>query len=165
MLAGAALLLLARGASADKQATNFLAPGALITYTGHVDQPALGGIGGEVTFMRYPWTPYYGGLGAFAQLQSVGLDHARGAIGAQASIFFFGGELGAFIEEASKDRATTIGIQATPFLSIGFFSIGFRMGIPLMTLSKGPIYAVDLGMALTLKWAIPLDGSYISFHG
>jgi len=118
-----------------------------------------------VTFMRYPWEAYYGGVGAFAQVESVGFDHVRAATGAQGSFLFFGGELGFFIEGASKVRATTVGIQASPFVSIGFFSIGFRMGFPLAAVSSGPKYATNLGLSLALKWPFPLDGSYIAYRG
>jgi hypothetical protein len=161
--ASAALLLAAREASAEGgQAHHFIAPGILGGATGHVDSPVFGQLGIDVTYTYYPARPLTLGVGAFLQAQSVGFEHFRAALGGQFNFWIFGTELGAYIELGSKDKATTFGIQLTPFVSVGFASVGLQLGLPVAQLTAGEKYAVDVGFIGTLKVPIPLDGTYFN---
>jgi len=167
LAASAALIaaLVAREAAADEgsagQSHHFLAPGVLAGFTGHLDAPALGALGIEVAYTYYPMKPYTLGVGAFAQAQSVGLQHLRAALGAQVNFAFGGVELGAAIEQGKDGKATTFGVQLAPFVSIGWVSAAFRIGLPVAALVDGADrYAVDLGLITTVKIPIPLSGSY-----
>ena len=148
------------------QARNFVGVGPIFGLTGHVDSPVAGVLGVELSYVRYPVGAFGFGLGAFAQAQSVGLTHGRWAVGPQINFMMFGAELGAFIEEGHGGRATTIGLHASPFVSIGFFSAALRIGIPVGTLAEGTPYGLDLGLICAIKAPIPLDGQLfgLAFH-
>jgi hypothetical protein len=172
LLASTALLLAARGASADPgpgQAHNFISAGALAGFSGHIESPIVGALGGEVTYTYYPSSAFLFGVGAFVQGQSVGFTHFRAAVGPQFNLWIFGAELGAFIEEGAKAdptmilRSMTFGLHLAPFVSIGFASVALRIGIPLAGLTTGQVYATDIGLIGTIKIPIPLDGSYMDF--
>jgi hypothetical protein len=172
VLACACVLVAPAAASAEqtsgqRQAKNFVGLGPLFGLTGHVDmQPLFGVLGFEISYTRYPVEAFGFGLGAFAQVQSVGFSHARWAIGPQINFMMFGAELGAFIEEGAYGRATTIGLHASPFVSIGFFSAAFRIGVPVNALSEGTPYGLDIGLVCAIKAPIPLDGQLfgLAFH-
>lgn len=165
---GAAAILAAlseKEAAADEgsagQSHHFLAPGLLAGVTGHLNAPLLGAIGGELAYTYYPAKPYTLGVGAFAQAQSVGLQHLRAALGAQFNFFVGGIELGGSYEQGKDGKASTLGVQLSPFVSIGWVSAAFRIGLPVAALVDGADrYAVDLGLIMTAKIPIPLNGTY-----
>jgi hypothetical protein len=163
LLASAAVLLAARPAAAE-QAQDFLAAGALFGFSGHIDTPVLGDIGGELSFTHYPDEAFFLGIGGFAQAQSVGIEHWRLAAGAQANGTILGLELGGFAEGGDAGHGDTIGLHLAPFVSMGFLSVAFRAGIPLRAVSKGPAYGTDLGMLFTVKFVAPLGGEYLDIH-
>lgn len=162
ILSWAALLLAAGEASASGDvATHYISLGILTGVTGHVDSaPVLGALGFEATYTHYPSEPLTFGIGAFLQAQSVGLDYARVATGAQFNYMAWGAELGAFVEEGSKEKATTFGLQVCPFTTLGFVSTALRIGISVATLSSGEKYGVDIGLIATVKWPLGLEGRY-----
>lgn len=150
----------------QRQAKNFVGIGPLFGLTGHVDGPPVGALGFELSYVRYPVSAFGFGLGAFAQAQTVGFSHGRWAIGPQINFMMFGAEIGAFVEEGYGKRATTIGLHASPFVSIGFFSAAFRIGVPVSALSEGTPYGLDIGLICAFKAPIPLDGQLfgLAFH-
>jgi len=149
-----------------RQAKSFVGLGPLFGLTGHVDTAVAGVLGFELSYVRYPVEAFGFGLGAFAQAQSVGLSHGRWALGPQFNFMMFGAELGAFVEEGQGARATTIGLHASPFVSMGFFSAALRIGVPVSALSEGTPYGLDLGLVCAIKAPIPLDGQLfgLAFH-
>ena len=78
----------------------------------------------------------------------------------------FGAEVGAYLEEGTSNRAMTVGIHASPFVSLGFFSAALRLAVPIGTLNSGQPYGIDLGLVCALKVPIPLDGQLfgLAFH-
>jgi hypothetical protein len=155
--------LFAPGEASAKQAKSFVTPGVLFGFSGHTNTPIYGHLGGEISFSHYPGDAFSLGLGGFFQAEAVRFDHVRLAFGPQFNVAFGGLELGAFVEGADEGHGTTAGVQATPFLSIGFLSAAFRMGFPLGSSGDKPAYGVDLGLIVMLKAPLPLDGSLISF--
>ncbi|MDI1433406.1 hypothetical protein [Polyangium sorediatum] len=149
-----------------RQAKNFVGLGPLFGITGHTDGTISGALGFELSYVRYPVEAFAFGLGAFAQAQSVGFTHGRWAFGPQINFMMFGAELGAYLEEGYGNRATTIGLHASPFVSIGFFSAAFRIGVPVSAFSEGTPYGLDLGLICAIKAPIPLDGQLfgLAFH-
>jgi hypothetical protein len=164
LLVATALLLSASEALADddagERAHNFLAVGGLIGFTGHLDAPVLGALGATLSYTSYPWDPYFIGVGAFAEVESVGFKHVRAALGGQLNVMIAGLEVGASIEQGGDGKATTFGAQLSPFVSIGIVSVAFRIGIPIAALVEGDRYATDLGLVATTKIPIPLDGTF-----
>jgi hypothetical protein len=157
--------LSAKAAAAEEggpgQSHHFLSPGLLAGVTGHLNAPVLGAIGGELSYTYYPAKPYTLGVGAFAQAQSVGLKHLRAALGAQFNFAVGGVEIGGSFEQGKDGKASTFGVQIAPFVSIGWVSAAFRIGLPVAALVDGTDrYAVDLGLIMTAKIPIPLSGSY-----
>jgi len=152
--------------SNPRQAKNFVGLGPLFGITGHVDGTIYGALGFELSYVRYPVEAFGFGLGAFAQAQSVGFTHGRWAFGPQINFMMFGAELGAYLEEGYGTRATTIGLHASPFVSIGFFSAALRIGVPVSAFSEGTPYGLDLGLICAIKAPIPLDGQLfgLAFH-
>ncbi len=152
--------------SSLRQAKNFVGIGPLFGLTGHVDGAPTGALGFELSYVRYPVESFAFGLGAFAQAQSVGFTHGRWAVGPQINFMMFGAEIGAFLEEGYGKRATTLGLHASPFVSIGFFSAALRIGIPVSAFSEGTPYGLDLGLICAIKAPIPLDGQLfgLAFH-
>lgn len=150
-----------------RQAKNFVGLGPLFGITGHTDETTISGaLGFELSYVRYPVEAFGFGLGAFAQAQSVGFTHGRWAFGPQINFMMFGAELGAYLEEGYGNRATTIGLHASPFVSIGFFSAALRIGVPVSAFSEGTPYGLDLGLICAIKAPIPLDGQLfgLAFH-
>ena len=96
----------------------------------------------------------------FSQVQSVGtFDHGRFALGPQVNYHIVGLELGGAIETGSDQYAATASVHIAPFLSAGFASAAFRIGIPVAALTEnGGTYPTDLGLVMTLKWPYPLHG-------
>lgn len=116
------------------------------------DEPAWGALGGELTYAYiFKVKDNFVGLGAFGQASSVGFHHMRFAVGPQFTYAVAGLELGPYIETRKDAYATTIGLQASPFLTLGVISAAFRAGIPLTTTSEGNKYGVDLGAVFTIK--------------
>ena len=148
------------------QAKNFVGLGPLFGLTGHVDTPVAGVLGFELSYVRYPAEAFGFGLGMFAQAQSVALSHGRWAIGPQFNFMMFGAELGAFLEEGDFGKSTTIGLHASPFVSIGFFSAALRIGVPVGAFSEGTPYGMDFGLVCAIKAPIALDGQLfgLAFH-
>lgn len=157
---GAAVVIAPALAQAE-QAHHFFAPGVLFGFGGKIDDDLLGILGGEITYTGYPNETYLLGVGGFAQVYTVGFDHARFAFGPQVNFAIGGMELGVSIEQEDKKHSTTVGMQVTPFVSIGFLSLGCKIGIPFY--AAGPLrsYAVDVGMNVAMKFPIPMDGDYI----
>ncbi|MDI1450477.1 hypothetical protein [Polyangium sp. 6x1] len=149
-----------------RQAKNFVGLGPLFGITGHTDDAVAGALGFELSYVRYPVEAFAFGLGAFAQAQSVGFTHGRWAFGPQINFMMFGAEIGAYLEEGYGKRATTIGLHASPFVSIGFFSAALRIGVPVSAFSEGTPYGLDLGLICAIKAPIPLDGQLfgLAFH-
>ncbi|UQA58464.1 hypothetical protein [Polyangium aurulentum] len=164
--APAATPTLAAPTVAPRQARNFVGVGPIFGITGHTDMPIAGVLGVELSYVHYPTQAFIFGLGGFAQAQTVGFSHGRWAIGPQINFMMFGAEIGAYVEEASGARATTLGLHASPFVSLGFFSAAFRLAVPVGTMSEGEPYALDLGLVCAIKLPLALDGElfHMSFH-
>jgi hypothetical protein len=148
----AAIALSAPAARAEKR-FHIISPGFLWGVTKQLnDAPAWGAVGGELT---YAYLFYQGeqwaGVGAFAQAQTVGFHHLRAALGPQVTYAIGGLELGPYIEAGEDAYATTIGLHASPFVTVGLASAALRVGIPVATTSEGARYGVDLGVVFTLK--------------
>lgn len=178
-LAGLVVLLVSGRASAEAapveakeerpkqgQAKNFVGLGPLFGLTGHTDTPLAGVLGFEISYVRYPAEAFGFGLGMFAQAQSVALSHGRWAIGPQINFMMFGAELGAYLEEGDFGKSTTIGLHASPFVSMGFFSAALRIGVPVGSFSEGTPYGLDFGLVCAIKAPIALDGQLfgLAFH-
>lgn len=150
---GFGLAALASPAARASDTYHVLSPGFLWSITKQInDEPAWGGIGGELTYSVLSGSGHrLAGFGAFAQVQTVGFHHMRAAVGPQFMYSVAGIELGPYIETAKDDYATTVGVQASPFVSVGVLSAAFRAGIPITTTSEGTRYGVDLGAVFTLK--------------
>jgi hypothetical protein len=159
-VAGSLFALAPSVARADA-AKHFLSPGLYGGFLGHVDENIQGVLGAELDYTYYPDDTYALGIGAFTQVHTVGFDHIRIAFGPQVNYTLGGLEAGLFIEEGSPDRSTTLGAHISPFVSVGFISLGLRIGVPLHAVDGDRTYAVDVGLSATLKWPAPLDGDYI----
>lgn len=151
------LLAFTRPAAAS-QAQDFINVGALIGFTSDLHGEYYSALGAEGTYTHYTDRDITWGFGAFAQVQAVGLDHVRVALGPQANFMVFGLELGPYIEQGVGDFATTVGLQASPFVSLAYASAAMRIGIPLGAVSSGDRYPLDLGLMVTLKWVFPIGG-------
>jgi len=151
---------------APRQARNFVGVGPIFGITGHTDMPIAGVLGVELSYVHYPTQAFIFGVGGFAQAQTVGFSHGRWALGPQINFMMFGAEIGAYVEEGSGSRATTLGLHASPFVSLGFFSAAFRLAVPVGTMSEGQPYALDLGLVCAIKLPLALDGElfHMSFH-
>lgn len=163
------VVVVPREASPKQQAKNFVGIGPILGFTSHMDtvnSPINGVLGVELSYVRYPYSAFRFGMGGFAQAQTVGFDHARYAFGPQFNFMMFGAELGAFIEEGNASRAMTVGVHASPFVSLGFFSAALRLAVPVGTLSAGTPYGIDVGLVCAIKIPIPLDGQLfgLAFH-
>lgn len=160
------LVVLPREATPKQQAKNFIGVGPIFGFSKHIGAPVTGVLGIELSYVRYPYAAYGFGIGGFAQAQTVGFDHGRFAFGSQFNFMMFGAEVGAYLEEGSGNRAMTVGLHASPFVSVGFFSAAMRIAVPLGTLTAGDPYGIDLGLVFAAKLPIPLDGQLFSmaFH-
>ncbi len=160
------VVVLPRATVAKQQAKNFIGIGPILGFTSHVESPTTTMLGLELSYVRYPYAAFGFGMGGFVQGQTVGFDHARFALGPQFNFMMFGAEVGAFLEEGSGTRAMTVGVHASPFVSIGFCSIALRIAVPLGTLTPGDPYGIDLGLVAAIKLPIPLDGQLfgLAFH-
>jgi len=154
--------------SAAQQAKNFVSVGPIFGFTSHIDieSQTTGILGLELSYVRYPYSAFRFGMGGFAQAQTVGFNHARYAFGPQFNFMMFGAEVGAFLEEGSGKRAMTVGVHASPFVSLGFFSAALRIAVPIGTLTEGEPYGIDLGLVFAIKMPVPLDGQLfgLAFH-
>lgn len=160
------VVVLPREGQPTQQAKNFVSAGPIMGFTTHVDSDVTGILGFELSYVRYPYAAFGFGIGGFAQAQTVGFQHARYAFGPQFNFMMFGAEIGAFLEEGNANRAMTVGLHASPFVSIGFFSAALRLAVPLGTLTEGQPYGIDVGLVCAIKMPIPLDGQLFSlaFH-
>jgi hypothetical protein len=156
-----AAILITEPASAEKGAHHFISPGLAVGFSAHIEDPVQGILGGELDYTYYPWDPLTVGFGGFAQVQTMGIDHIRVGFGPQFNLTVFGTELGVYIEDEDEDSSTTMGLQVAPFVSIGFMSLAFRLGVPFYRAGAAPAHAVDMGLLITLKWPIPLGGDYL----
>ncbi|HRI67788.1 MAG TPA: hypothetical protein PK156_26305 [Polyangium sp.] len=149
-----------------QQAKNFVSVGPIFGFTSHIDSEVTGALGLELSYVRYPYAAFGFGMGGFVQAQTVGLNHARYAFGPQFNFMMFGAEVGAYVEEGTGARAMTVGVHASPFVSLGFFSAALRLAVPIGTLNAGQPYGIDLGLVCALKVPIPLDGQLfgLAFH-
>ena len=145
-----------------KAARNFLPVGALVTVDSHGPDGVQGGLGIELSYVHYfGWGDVFGdfGLGPVAQVQMVNADRARGSVGIEGNILFLGLSVAAAVEQGVPGRwGTTAFLDITPYLTGGFVSLGFRIGVPLGTFDGGPVRPIELGGAFTVKWPAPLDG-------
>ena len=132
---------------------HIVSPGLLWGVTKQLnDAPAWGALGGELTYSYvFKTRNLFMGLGAFGQAQTVGFHHFRAAAGPQMTFTLAGLEVGPYIETAKDTYATTVGVHASPFFTLGVFSVAFRAAIPLTTTTEGTRYGVDLGAIFTLK--------------
>jgi hypothetical protein len=155
-----------RAEVSPRQARNFVGVGPLFGITGHTDTPIAGILGVELSYVHYPTQAFIFGVGGFAQAQTVGFSHGRWALGPQINFMMFGAEIGAYVEEGVGPRATTLGLHASPFVSLGFFSAALRIAVPVGTMSEGDPYALDLGLVCAIKFPLALDGElfHMSFH-
>ncbi len=120
------------------------------------EQPALGLLGGEITFVHYKSsTGRSPGFGGFVQASSVGFERARVSFGPQINDTIVGVEAGATFESATKDRSAFVGLHLAPFVSVGFASITFQLDVPLAPLTDGPLPHFEMVLAGTLK--LPID--------
>ncbi len=163
------VVVLPRESTTKQQAKNFVSVGPILGFTSHMDAvnaPINGVLGVEISYVRFPYSAFRFGMGGFAQAQTVGFDHARYAFGPQFNFMMFGAEVGAFIEEGNAARAMTVGVHASPFVSLGFFSAALRLAVPIGTLSEGTPYGIDVGLVCAIKLPIPLDGQLfgLAFH-
>jgi hypothetical protein len=160
------VVILPRESAKKQQAKNFVGIGPIFGFTTHVDSQVTGMLGLELSYVRYPYAAFGFGMGGFVQGQTVGFDHARFAFGPQFNFTMFGVEVGAYLEEGSGKRATTVGVHASPFVSLGFLSAALRIAVPLGTLTEGDPYGIDVGLVCAVKIPIPLDGQLFSlaFH-
>jgi len=160
------LVVLPKEATPKHQAKNFIGVGPIFGFTKHIGAPVTGVLGIELSYVRYPYAAYGFGIGGFAQAQTVGFDHGRFAFGSQFNFMMFGAEVGAYLEEGRGNRAMTVGLHASPFVSIGFLSAAMRIAVPLGTLTAGDPYGIDLGLVFAAKLPIPLDGQLfgMAFH-
>jgi hypothetical protein len=146
-----------------KTARNFLPIGALITVDSHGPDGVQGGLGAEISYVHYfGWGDVFqsAGVGPVAQVQMVNADRARGSLGIEANILFLGLSLAAAVEQGAQGRfGTTAFLDVTPYLTVGFVSLGFRVGVPLGTFDGGNARPIELGGAFTIKWPIALDGA------
>jgi hypothetical protein len=151
-VAFAAIALSPREARADKT-FHIISPGFLWGVTKQLnDAPTWGALGGELTYTYiFEHRGNFIGAGAFCQVQTVGFHHLRAAVGPQIAFWFAGLELGPYIETAKDTYATTFGLHASPFVTLGVFSVAFRAGIPIAPASGENRYGVDLGAVFTLK--------------
>jgi hypothetical protein len=151
------LLTFTRPAAAN-QAQDFINVGALFGFTSDLDGAFYSALGAEGTFTHYTDRSLTWGLGAFTQVQAVDLDHVRVALGPQVNFMVFGLELGPYVEQGAGSFATTVGLQASPFVSFAYASAAMRIGVPLGAVSSGDRYPLDLGLMVTLKWVFPIGG-------
>jgi hypothetical protein len=160
------VVVLPRESTPKQQAKSFIGVGPIFGFTKHIGAPVQGVLGLELSYVRYPYASYGFGIGGFVQAQTVGFDHGRFAFGPQFNFMMFGAEVGAYVEEASGNRAMTVGLHASPFVSIGFFSAALRIAVPIGTLNAGDPYGIDLGLVCAAKLPIPLDGQLfgLAFH-
>jgi hypothetical protein len=122
------------------------------------EQPVLGLLGGEVTFVHYDKPSGKGvGYGGFVQASAVGFERARVSFGPQINTSIFGAEAGLTFESAIEDRAAFVGAHLAPFVSIGFASLTLQLDIPFAPLTGGPLPGVELVVAGTLKLPIDLE--------
>ena len=162
------VVVIPRESQATQQAKNFVSVGPIFGFTSHVDfeSQTTGILGLELSYVRYPYSAFRFGMGGFAQAQTVGFNHARYALGTQFNFMMFGAEVGAFLEEGSGKRAMTVGVHASPFVSLGFFSAALRLAVPIGTLTPGEPYDIDVGLVCAIKLPVPLDGQLfgLAFH-
>ncbi|MDC0740092.1 hypothetical protein [Polyangium mundeleinium] len=122
------------------------------------EQPVLGLLGGEATFVHYASSTGKGlGYGGFVQASTVGFERLRVSFGPQINTTIFGAEVGATFESATKDRAAFVGAHLAPFVSVGFASLMFQVDLPFASLTNGPLPPVELVVAGTLKLPIDLE--------
>ncbi|MDI1481841.1 hypothetical protein [Polyangium sp. y55x31] len=127
------------------------------------EQPTLGLLGGEVTFVHYPNASGRGlGYGGFVQASAVGFERARVSFGPQINTSIFGAEIGATFESATSEQAAFVGAHIAPFVSIGFASLTFQLDIPFAALTDGPLPRVEMVLAGTLKLPIDLEYGVLS---
>jgi hypothetical protein len=160
------VVVLPRESAAKQQAKNFVSVGPIFGFTSHLESEVTGILGVELSYVRYPYAAFGFGVGGFAQAQTVGFNHARYAFGPQFNFMMFGAEVGAFLEEGSGNRAMTVGVHASPFVSLGFFSAALRIAVPIGTLTAGDPYGIDVGLVCAIKLPVPLDGQLfgLAFH-
>ncbi|MDI3291448.1 hypothetical protein [Polyangium sp. 15x6] len=158
-----ALVLLVSTSPSRADGWNVFAVGPMGGLVFGPEQPTLGLLGGEVTFVHYANASGRGvGYGGFVQASAVGFERARVSFGPQINTSIFGAEVGATFESATKDRAAFVGAHLAPFVSIGFASITFQLDIPFAPLSDGQLPRVEMVFAGTLKLPIDLEHGVLS---
>jgi hypothetical protein len=158
-LALAALLL--SSPAAAEQAQHFASIGLLGSASAHGGEPVRAAFGAEGTFVHYVDHERSLGLGGFLQAQVAAPRHHRFAFGPQINYEFFGLELGSYAETAGGGYATTWGLHAAPFVSLGLVSAAFRVAVPLGTSGAGEPQGTELGLVFTLKAPFPIGGEFI----
>jgi hypothetical protein len=144
-----------------KPARNFLPIGALATVSSNGADGVQGGLGVEISYVHYfGFGDVFGdfGLGPVAQVQMVNADRVRGSLGIEGNILFLGVSVAAALEQGESTRyGTTAFLDITPYLTGGYVSLGFRIGVPL-GVTGGAARPLELGGAFTIKWPTALDG-------
>ena len=126
-----------------------------------IGSPGAFATGAELSLMTYSSHRDWDGVGAFAQLEHYGGDHAdfgRWALGAQ-----IGGpvglELGVDHRAAYEDHAGTTGIHVAPYASMGLLTMALRLTIPVGTNGPGASYGTEgawvIGLKLPIPWGDP----------
>ncbi len=148
---------LAADAPPRPSGVNYLNVGPVFTLMARPKEDPAGawgaGLGLEVSYHHLE--DFKGrGYGGFLRGEALlGERHVRLSAGGQATYDFLGLEVGASHETESPWHAATTSLQAMPFTSLGVFSLGLRVSLPVLA-SEGPKPAqgVELGLYATLKY-------------
>jgi hypothetical protein len=138
---------------------DYLNAGPLFT-TANVDGTTFG-VGGQLVWQRLhlslnPFAFWH--VGAYGELQAVGLNRPRGALGGEVGVSLFRLTAGLAVEDADKTHGTTLFVDLTPSFQLYYFALGCRVGLPLATFTRGHSYGVETGVSLTVFWPIRLRG-------
>jgi hypothetical protein len=158
-----AALLFASPARAEPYFSHdYLNIGPLFT-TANVDGTTFG-LGLEVVWQRFhmpegfnPFAMWH--VGAYGQLQAVGLNRPRGALGGEIGFSLFRLTIGLAAEASDATHGAALFVDLTPSFQLYYFAIGCRIGIPIATDNQRPSYGVETGVSITLFWPVRLRGT------
>jgi hypothetical protein len=121
------------------------------------------GLGGEVSLDVYHLRDYHWGFVAQAEYElSAGPDRGRFALGPQIGIPGLGVEVAAALRTATSEHSASLALHVAPYVSLlGFGSVALRIQSPGLALdaSEREPWPAELGLALTVKWPVPLQSS------
>jgi hypothetical protein len=139
----------------------YLNPGVLLSFVGGRQHAT--GWGVEVSAMHYPtgtWQSF--GYGPFLQAQLYDGSHPRVALGGQACLANFGGELGLAYRGGDDAYAGTASVHGAIFLSIAFVTLALRDTIALNGYNDGRSQKMGFGsevaFSVSLKLPIMIQG-------